>query len=379
MTSYYTHPYGVRPSENYFGGSIIDPNFVVGQFKKLLSILPKPIPIPRLPIPKLPKPKLPISIPKVIKEVAQTIATQAVQRKNFVEPEQLAGEGKKISKKDLILKLTVMGYSVADAEDFYKALPKIRGRKERFNDSPSINTILKSRMEKFLIDSGKKVPDIDPEFEIDPELTIAELEELGESKDQEFKDLDEKSDTYEKDSAKLKEEMDKIIARITILKAAEKEKEEKDGAEKAKIKEYNLVVGKTKRLSDALKKYNLKEGDKLPKGLESDFLKSYPDDEEAVLAKYAPLLDAIKIANDESDSLGKLKKGLEDSEVLVKLTKLAGDKLIIQKKLKKIAADLVAPPGIQKKLAANPRGKVVLDPKKGRGKAVPKDKITIVV
>jgi hypothetical protein len=107
----------------------------------------------------------------------------------------------------------------------------------------------------------------------------------------------------------------------------------------------------------------------MPKGLDTDFMGAYPHQEADVIAKYETELEALKVKNDSNDVLGKQKESLEASDLQEKLAKLTAKKIRLQQRVKKIASDLVAPPGVIKTLKTNPRGKVKLDPKKGRGKS----------
>jgi hypothetical protein len=344
--------YGNRPID-YFGGQMIDPNFVIERFKQLLhGFIPSDVPVPN----------------------KKPLKKQVMSKPPNGDPIELQSGTGNLKKGDIFLILKRKGYSNDEIEAFWKK--SSNGKKAQIRESEDTDRNIEKVIHKYKAIMGeikeekemaddleKKERRIDEDIEIYDDL-MAQMKRINAPTAE--RTYREKKKGVEKIKKKFEEEEKKSFEEAK----KEFERDVKTEEEVEATSAYSVIQSKAKRLADVLKsKYNFKKTTKLPKGLETEFMSAYPFQEEDIIAKYQNELDAIKVKNDSDDALGKQKASLEAADVQEKLAKLTASKIRLQKRVKTIANAAVAPPEIIEKFKRNPRGKVKLNPKKGRGKS----------
>jgi hypothetical protein len=397
MATYGT--YGNRPIENYFGGQTIDPNFVIERFKQLLQgLIPNKSAEGSGANGNLNKEELKgiarnskyYNI-KTFKKVWKKIKHEGIKFKNGTYREFLeyydsiansvpsisrdtehkeskqpdiknpsndddAVLNRNLRKQEIFDILTRQGVEEDEIQKFWKK--SANGRKLRipYSNNESINA--EKVLRKFKGILGTIESEIKAKTRLDDEQKTATEAMADALTPDEYNAARNQLRAITEDKENLDEELEMLDKNVRH----DEELEAKS--------EYDLIQSKSQRLADVLKsKYNFKKTTKMPKGLDTDFMGAYPHQEADVIAKYETELEALKVKNDSNDVLGKQKESLEASDLQEKLAKLTAKKIRLQQRVKKIASDLVAPPGVIKTLKTNPRGKVKLDPKKGRGKS----------
>lgn len=350
----------------YFGGVALDPRVLIARFQQLVNMLPN-------------EPVKGFGYKKKLSKAKGT-GDQSFEkaRKKLIE-----------SSKDPKL-----------VDIYLKSKEPLDHSKKLFKINKGINHDEKALIKDFDAFKKRYIEESTPEKEIMPDKPIKFEKPITASKkplteiQKQIEQLEkQQEDILKKEAAK--NEIDEFLG--DVLKEAMQKQAHESAAESILHQVQNVQpiveVGDQSKLKFqkirnfhkmVAKEFNIKSKDKLPVGLEEEFLAAAddPEQEKAVVKRYEDELTQIKVKNDQDDLVGKKKKLLTEAKITKQFGKLTQKALKLKMKVAEAAKKAIklatVPETIKNELIASTKGKVML-PGPERGKKSKKETIVVKV